>query len=369
MKKHLVLISNEIAKDKGGIQNLCYQISTCLPHYYNLTIICTSDSNIGEEIEAKVIKTKASSQEFKAFRAELIYNLLKLQRKTKIDCVLAAQYSLCVSCCLLKLFSKVPYVVLGHGNELLGAVGTNKIKKYLLNLQRKKLLDYSNLIIANSEYTSDLVKAITKNKNIVIIHPPVEQSVSDDIEETEECFRLFSISRLIERKGIQLVLKALPAVLKKYPLVHYYVAGCGAYEQELKTLAVNLNITEHVTFLGKISEQEKKVQYQKCALFLMPSFSIPEQHSVEGFGIVYLEANAMGKFVIGAKTGGVPDAIKDGVTGFLAEENDVKSVEQCILRFFSTSLKYSPVDCRKWALEHSVNKIVEKYKENIDNIL
>lgn len=369
MKKHLVLISNEIAKDKGGIQNLCYQISTCLPQYYDLTIICTSDSEIGDEINAKVIKTKATSHEFKAFRLELILKLLMLQHTTKIDCVLAAQYSICIGCGLLKFFSKVPYVVLGHGNELLGAVGTNKIKKYLLNLQRKKILDYSNLIIANSKYTRDLAKAITNNKNIVVIHPPVEHSVLDSVEKIGEPFRLFSISRLIERKGIQLVLKALPAVLEKYPLVHYYVAGSGPYEQELRTLVAKLNISKNVTFLGKISEQEKENQYKKCALFLMPSFSIPEQHSVEGFGIVYLEANAIGKFVIGAKTGGVPDAIQDGVTGFLAEENSVKSVEQCILHFFSTEFKYSSTECRKWAFDHSVNKIVIKYKENIDNII
>lgn len=369
MKKHLVLISNEIAKDKGGIQNLCYQISTHLPNYYKLTIICTSDSEIGEDIEAKVIKTKASSHEFKAFRLELIFKLLKLQYREKIDCVLVAQYSLCISCGILKLLYKVPYAILGHGNELLGSVGKNNIKGYLLDLERKKILDYSNLIIANSKYTSDLIKSITNNSNVVVIHPPVEQIASCSIKDGEEPFRLFSISRLIERKGIQIVLKALPAVLEKYPLVHYYIAGSGNYEQELRNLTIKLKITKHVTFLGKISEQEKNRQYQKCALFVMPSFSIPEQHSVEGFGIVYLEANANGKFVIGAKSGGVPDAIKDEETGFLAEENDVKSVELCILRFLSKDFKYSSANCRKWALEHSVSKIVEIYKENIDKIL
>ena len=73
--------------------------------------------------------------------------------------------------------------------------------------------------------------------------------------------------------------------------------------------------------------------------------------------------------MIGSKSGGVPDAIKNGVTGFLAEENNVQSVAKCIDDFFDSNFSYNPHCCMLWAKEHFVDVIVKTYYKEISRII
>lgn len=373
MKKHLVFVSNEFAKDKGGIQNMCFLLSDYLADYYDETIICSLDSVVTTKHNVRIIRSKYTSKQFSGFRRELLNILLQLNKNKKIDCILASQYSLCTGCFILKTVFHVPYIIMAHGNEVFGDVGNNIFKSIILNSYRKLIFKTSNIVFANSKFTKSLVVKIYSKANVVVISPPVDSLNSEIVQNIEsngeKTFKMFTIARHVERKGIQLVLQSMPDLIEKNPYIHYYIGGNGEYTPNLKKIVKDLCLEKNVTFLGEISENDKKKYLSECDLFVMPSFSQPSLHSVEGFGIAYLEANSFGKFVIGAKSGGIPDAIWENHTGFLAEENDVSSLVACIGRFFSTDFHYNPIECYEWAMKHSINVIGNKYFQKINEII
>ena len=130
---------------------------------------------------------------------------------------------------------------------------------------------------------------------------------------------LLTVSRLDEYKGVQRVIEAMPKILSEVPGTRYVVMGQGGYKKELMRLASTSPAWDSIIFLGAGTDFEKFACYERCSVFVMPS-------EVEGFGIVYLEANAFGKPVIGGDIMGVPDAIVHGETGLLVDARDVDAI-------------------------------------------
>jgi phosphatidylinositol alpha-1,6-mannosyltransferase len=86
-------------------------------------------------------------------------------------------------------------------------------------------------------------------------------------------------------------------------------------------------------FAGFVPNEVRGAFYDACDIYAMPSREIPEKGDVEGFGITYLEANAFGKPVIGGRSGGVAEAVIDGVTGILVDPWDVNAIASACIRF------------------------------------
>jgi len=112
------------------------------------------------------------------------------------------------------------------------------------------------------------------------------------------------------------------------------IIGDGALRKELEDLVKKLKLSEHVIFVGYIAHEDEDLlkYYTACDVFIMPSREIKEKGDVEGFGIVYLEANACGKPVIGGKSGGVVDAIEDGVTGLLVDPQNINDISKALIK-------------------------------------
>lgn len=141
---------------------------------------------------------------------------------------------------------------------------------------------------------------------------------------------LLTAARLVHRKGIDIVLRALPQIALEIPNVHYAVIGSGPERANLEHLAQELGLRERVTFLGRLDEAEVVKAYNACDAFVMPARF--EHPSVEGFGLVFREANSCGKPVVGAATGGIVDAISHEQTGLLVKPDDVEGFAQATLR-------------------------------------
>ena len=109
--------------------------------------------------------------------------------------------------------------------------------------------------------------------------------------------------------------------------------------EERRAFAAEMGVTDHVLFEGSVPFSQLPSTYNLCDVFVTPSRSAPP--SVEGFGIVFLEANACGKPVIGARSGGIPDAIVDGETGLLVEPDDEPGLAEALI-----SLLSDPARCR-----------------------
>ena len=126
---------------------------------------------------------------------------------------------------------------------------------------------------------------------------------------------LLTVGRLVPRKGVDTVLRALPRIAASVPEVQYMVAGTGPDRSRLERLAVRKGVRDRVHFVGHVADDALPSYYSAADLFVMPAREAPPD--VEGFGLVFLEANACGTPAVGARSGGVPDAIVDGETGLL----------------------------------------------------
>jgi len=145
---------------------------------------------------------------------------------------------------------------------------------------------------------------------------------------------VLQLSRLVSRKGHDLVIRALPALRRRVPDLLYVVAGPEnrPYEDRLRALAREEGVEEAVRFLGYVEEAALPDLYAASDVYAMPSRHDAAGGNFEGFGISYLEANACGLPVVRADTGGVSDAIVDGVTGFLVPTEDVPALTDRLQR-------------------------------------
>ncbi|MCK4262075.1 glycosyltransferase, partial [bacterium] len=143
---------------------------------------------------------------------------------------------------------------------------------------------------------------------------------------------ILTVSHLVRRKGHANVIRALPRVLEKVPEAIYLIVGRGPEDDNLRKLAQTLGILDRVVFAGFVSNEEIPLYYNVCQVFIMPSYEIKEEGDVEGFGIVFLEANACGKPVIGGRSGGVVDAVVDGETGLLVDPLNTEEISVALVK-------------------------------------
>jgi phosphatidylinositol alpha-1,6-mannosyltransferase len=118
--------------------------------------------------------------------------------------------------------------------------------------------------------------------------------------------------------------------------VHYLIVGTGPYRPVLDDLARTLGIEPHVTFTGPISNDELVAHYRLCDVFVMPNRELAD-HDTEGFGLVFLEANACGKAVIGGRAGGAVEAVREGENGLLVDGGNPADIATAILRLLDDS--------------------------------
>jgi phosphatidylinositol alpha-1,6-mannosyltransferase len=125
------------------------------------------------------------------------------------------------------------------------------------------------------------------------------------------------VSRLVPRKGQDTLLRAWPAVLRRVPDAALLIVSGGPYEKTLRRLAEQTGVAGSVRFTGSVPQAELPAHYAVGDVFAMPCRTRRGGLDVEGLGIVYLEASAAGLPVVGGDSGGAPDAIREGETGYV----------------------------------------------------
>ena len=233
----------------------------------------------------------------------------------------------------LRRWLRLPFVIYAHGNEILDAMESE------WQTPRQALLR-ADRVLACSQFTLDLVKKIGVDpERARIVHPGCDSDRFQPLQPNEALRRkipgLRSTDRVIltvgleSLKGHDMVIRALPYLLQTVPDVRYIIVGSGP-QATLDHLARELRVRDRVIFAGLVPDDDLPAIYALCDLFVMPSRQNLAQQGVEGFGLVYLEANACGKAVVGGRSGGVGDAVQDGVTGLLVDPHDPKDIANAV---------------------------------------
>ena len=222
-----------------------------------------------------------------------------------------------------------PLVILAHGAELLPTV--DRWRRPSWNALQRIVLENADLVIANSEYTQRLVSSVAPKAHVETIPLAVNAAhfapVNRDAAKTKFGVAgkrvLCTVSRIHHYKAHDTVLRAIASLApdERTRLI-YLVVGKGPYELELRRLAGELGVESHLRWLGFVSEEDLPQVYGASDLFVLCTRDAPEERAVEGFGLVFLEAQSCGIPVVGTRSGGIPAAIHDGKGGWLIEEDD-----------------------------------------------
>ena len=236
---------------------------------------------------------------------------------------------------LLRRRHRIPYVLYLHGGEMAPYMRGRAVRRLA-----RRVVEEASLVVANSRFTLDHYEAMGIRPRRAEVLPPAADThrFRPDLDPRPvreryglgRCQVVLTVGRLVERKGHDLVIRALTALEEQS--VRYVIAGTGPEEGRLRRLAEALGVRDRVLFTGHVPDEDLPGLYAACDVFVMPSRALGARDGIEGFGTVFLEAGACAKPVIGGWSGGVSEAVEDGVTGLLVDPHDPEALAEALRR-------------------------------------
>lgn len=238
---------------------------------------------------------------------------------------------------VLRLFPSVTRVVYVHGEEI-----TTQDDYDVSKERRRRALMAAHHIIVVSRFTATVVadllgdaatsriRLIENGVDVGRFRPVVRRPELVARHGLENCFVFVSVCRLLEKKGVDQTIRAFARIVAQYPDSRLLIVGDGPYRMALEALAVASGVAEQVSFTGAVADDELVDHYALGDVFVMPNRKLANGDT-EGFGLVFLEANACGLPVIAGSDGGSKDAVQHGVNGLLVDGNSVDAVASAML--------------------------------------
>ena len=246
---------------------------------------------------------------------------------------------------------RVPYILFLYGADLLSE--QHKIRQSAIKRRMARaIFGGAAVLLAISNWTRDLALTVLGDlgldghgQRLRVIHPgtdPTHFRPGADAVDLRARLGLpdggtrwlVTVGRLQRHKGMDTVIAALPAILARAPDVRYAVAGTGPDRERLEKLAHKLGLGDRVRFLGGVSDRELPALYNLASVYVGASRRA-ERLGVEGFGIALVEASACGRPVVAGNSGGIPDAVRDGETGFLVPPEEPAAFADAICRLLA----------------------------------
>jgi phosphatidylinositol alpha-1,6-mannosyltransferase len=332
MSGKILMISAEFPPDIGGIATISYNIAKGLKRMGIDIAVLTTANGMGEKGDIKIYRTPGlMNRKFLKILPLAFYGIHLIFKEKPRGLILTKwTHEGPVGLIIKKLFG-IDYILIAHGTEIRYFLDFPNFVKFII----RRIFDNALRVIAVSNYTRELLEEMGVNSNkILVLHNSIdvnEYNLEIDVDDVKNRYGLkdkrviLTVARLVKRKGHDVVLRAVSELKDSYRDLVYVITGDGEYRENLVELARKLGIGDRVIFTGFVSNKEELQKlYKVCDIFIMPSRE--EGGDVEGFGISFLEANLYGKPVIGGRSGGVGEAIVDGVTGFLVDPTDVTQI-------------------------------------------
>ena len=246
---------------------------------------------------------------------------------------------------------RIPLVCTSHGGDLFALRGTifQRLKRWVIN-HSQALTVVSRAMqktIIDMGIAPDKVQVISMGVDLKHLFTP-DSTVKRNVTE------LLFVGRLVEVKGIQVLLEAMPALLEKKPDIRLSVAGAGPLEKELRELAKKLNISDKVDFLGMVTQSRLPELYRRAAFAIFP-FVVTKSGVQEGFGLVVVEAMGCECPVIAGDLPAIHDIITHEENGLIFTSGNSQALAETILRALN-----DPDLCNRLARE-ARRRVVEQF--------
>lgn len=228
-----------------------------------------------------------------------------------------------------------PLVIMSHGAEFSLA----RRKKWVIPFLRQSLRS-ADLRIANSADTARMVTECCDSPCHVLPYGTTV-SAADVAAEPGSKPRVLFTGRLIERKGIEYLLQAVPSILSRVD-ADFVITGDGDQRERLEALSNELGLSNVVNFMGFVSKEELAQEYSKCDVWVNPGI-VDSWGDAEGLGIGSIEAYSYFKPVVASRVGGIPDTVRDGETGYLVPEKNPAALANAI-----SDLLTHPDKCKRF---------------------
>jgi phosphatidyl-myo-inositol dimannoside synthase len=361
----LALVTTDFPPAIGGTQTYALELATRMHTDLDGFVVVAPeqrDSRKFDELLPFRVRRVASSANLFPIRARgVLRHLFKDEGFDSAFCVAWPSALACMRA--LDDDESVRIFCAAHGRELLtnpwGDIPILSLIPGLSGLYpgiRQRVLRRVDVFFPVSHYTGGLLRDLGVDESRIRVHgngtdpnrfyPEDGSHVRDRLGARGRPI-ILTVARLVKRKGVDTVLQALEEVRRVLPEVLYIIGGTGPDREYLGAIVNERGLEGNVHFEDRIPYTELRSYYNACDVFVMPAReSVPD---VEGFGIVFLEAGACGKPVIGARSGGIPDAVIENVTGLLVEPDDHadlagKLIELLIDKSLSTRLGGAGLD-------------------------
>lgn len=294
---------------------------------------------------------------------KVIKNVIQLHpflKKLEFDIVVAGHSGWILQLCFIisKIFNR-KLVAIAYGLEFL--------VKYALSFRTYYFRNTDKIILITNQ-TRKLIQKIhhLSDEQLEVIHVGLDvknlnvtgtkKDLRKEFNISDETFVILSVGRHVTRKNFQLAIKAVDEIKKMNPemKIIYYLIGEGEQTDNLKKLTKNLKLEKIINFLGSCDELTRNKYYKLSDLFIMPS--ITKKNDIEGFGIVFLEANYFKVPCIGSAAGGIVEAIVDKETGYLIKPNDLDELVEKILYLANNK------SLRKEMGENGYKRVLEEFQ-------
>jgi phosphatidylinositol alpha-1,6-mannosyltransferase len=308
--------------------------------------------------------------------ARVLFKSAQLVRRHRINVICVGELitGSWLGIALRRLFG-VKLITYVHGEEI-----TTATSGYF-GTRRKQLLQSADKVVAVSSFTCDAMAQqmdlapsamvlIQNGVDLTRFTPGPRDPALIARHNLTGKQVILTVGRLVARKGIDMTVRAMKQVVARRPDVHYLIVGDGEMRAEIDALIAAEDLSAWVTMVGKVSDDELLGYLRLCDLFVMPNRTMPDGDT-EGFGLVFREANACHKPVVGGRAGGAVEAVADGVSGLLVDGYKPEEIATAIELILGDPALAARLADGGLALarEHSTDAVAHKFLRTCERLL
>ena len=365
----------------SGAENVAYYLATNMAQRGHEIKVFTTSINSKNSIEHKDVTIYRYGTNFRIEKENISFEMFQEPLKHEVD-IVHAHYYTSIGPLVAVRYAKMkekPLVLTYHGDSdekhgnIIRRVSVVFYNKYLLH----KVLSYAKVIITPSEYYIEESKFLGKYKDKIVVVPNGINIRDFDVPDSKENCRkslglplhsniLLFVGKITPYKGPDVLVRAMPEIIKNVPDVELVFVGSGELKDKLEELSKKLGIWERVRFMGFVEERLKPLYYKAADVFVLPSTM-----STEVFPVVLLEASAFGLPIVTSNLNTFKSIIEDRYNGLFTKRGDENSLADAIIYLLENKdvRENMGKNARKKVEDYSWDKIVEKTEKVYEKVI